>query len=404
MRHLLRLLLLVAACFSMARPAAARSLDTLILISIDGFRSDYLTRGKTPALTALAAQGVQAPMHPSYPSQTFPNHYTLVTGLRPDHHGIVDNTMEDPVLGRFTMENSMDSRWWNEGEPLWITADRQGLKTAAMYWPGSDRTIRGGRPDYWKAYDKAFLAHDRVNQVLAWLDLPPDQRPTFVTLYFDLVDTEGHHYGPNARELDQAMASTDAEVGRLVDGLKARGLYDHANMIVVADHGMAATAAERLVYIDDVAGSAAAIHVVTVGTSVGLSVAPDGPKDTLKNLLAAHEHMSCRRKADLPKHLHYGTNSRVPPVVCLAEVGWYITTHERMAKTKDFNLGNHGYDPDVPEMAALFIAEGPGFKPGRTLPPFDNVDVQPLMARLLHLKAPKADGTAKVFESVLSAH
>ena len=405
MRHLLRLLLLVAACFSLARPAqAAEAPDTLILISIDGFRSDYLTHGKTPTLAALAAQGVQAPMRPSYPSQTFPNHYTLVTGLRPDHHGIVDNTMEDPVLGRFTMENSKDSRWWDEGEPLWVTADHQGLKTAAMYWPGSDRTIRGAMPDYWKPYDKAFLAHDRVNQVLAWLDLPADQRPVFITLYFDLVDTEGHHHGPDSKELNQALASTDAEVARLVEGLKARGLYAHANLIVVADHGMAATSTSRVVYIDDVAGGADAIHAVTLGTSVGLSVNPNAPKDTLKTLLAPHDHMTCRNKADLPERLHYGTNSRVPPVICMAEVGWFISTHERMARTRDFNVGNHGYDPDAPEMAALFIGEGPGFAAGKTLPAFDNVDIQPLMARLLHLKAPKTDGTAAVFDSVLSAH
>ena len=407
MQRLVRLLLFAAACLDLATPvsaATARAPDTLILISIDGFRSDYMTHGKTPVLAALAGQGVQAPMRPSYPSQTFPNHYTLVTGLRPDHHGIVDNTMEDPVLGRFTMANSADPRWWNEAEPFWITADRQGLKTASMFWVGSDRTIRGATPDYWKPYDQTIPADARVDQVLAWVDLPKDQRPTFITLYFDIVDTEGHRHGPYSQELDQALASTDTSVGRLVDGLKARGLYAHANLIVVADHGMAATSAERVIYLDDVAGGAEAIHAVNVGTGVGLSVTPQAPKDTLQRLLAPHDHMVCRRKADLPKRLHYGTNARVPPVVCLAEVGWYLSTHHRMAKTKDFNVGNHGYDPDAPEMAALFIAEGPGFKPGRTLPAFDNVDVQPLMARLLRVKAPKADGSAKVFDGVLRAH
>lgn len=407
MRPLLRLIVLGLAWLVLAAPAALAANagpDLLILISIDGFRSDYLTRGKTPVIAALAAEGVQAPMRPSYPSQTFPNHLTLVTGLRPDHHGIVDNIMEDPVLGRFTMENSTDPRWWSKATPIWAYADRQGLRTASMFWPGSDREIDGARPDYWKTYDKAFLADDRVSQVLAWLDLPAGQRPNFITLYFDLVDTEGHRHGPNSEELDAALASTDAALGRLVEGLKARGLYDHANLIVTADHGMANTSTDRLIYVDDLAGGADNIHAVTLGTSTGLSVTPSAPKGTLARLLAPHDHVVCRRKADLPKRLHYGANRRVPPVVCLAEVGWYITTHTRMSTMKDFNVGNHGYDPDAPQMAALFVAEGPAFRRGQTLPPFDNVDVEPLVARLLHLKAPKADGSAKVFDRVLSAH
>ena len=406
MRHLLRLLIVLAG-FGFATAAVAQvppKPDLLILVSLDGFRSDYLTRGKTPALAALAAEGVQAPMRPSYPSLTFPNHYTLVTGRRPDRNGIVDNTMDDPVLGHFTMEKSTDPRWWNEAEPLWVTADKQGLKTATMFWPGSDRTIRGHLPDYWLPYSKTFLADDRVDQALKWLDLPQGQRPNFVTLYFDLVDTEGHHHGPNSKELDDALVSTDASVGRLVAGLKARGLYDKTNLIVVADHGMADTSKDRLIYIDDVAGDPKTIHTVTLGTSSGLSVAKDAPKGTLGRILAAHDHMQCWKKADMPRRLHYGSNPRVPPVVCLAEVGWYITTHERLAAMKDVNLGSHGFDPAAPQMAALFIGEGPAFQHGKSMPAFDNVDIQPLMAQLLHIQAPKADGSARTFKGVLTAH
>jgi predicted AlkP superfamily pyrophosphatase or phosphodiesterase len=335
---------------------------------------------------------------------TFPNHYTLVTGLRPDHHGIVDNTMEDPVLGRFTMQDSEDPRWWNEAQPLWVTADEQGLKTAVMFWPGSDREIRGHRPDYWKAYDKAFLANDRVDQVLKWLDLPQDQRPTLVNLYFDIVDAEGHRHGPSSKELDDALASTDAQVGRLVEGLKARGLFDRTNLILTADHGMADTSNDRVVYIDDIAGGADNVHVVSFGAMAGLRVTPGAPEETLARLLAPHEHMQCWRRTDAPKALHYGHNPRVPPIICMAEVGWYILTHKQRAAFKDVNLGSHGYDPASPEMAAVFVAEGPAFKRGVTLAPFDNVDVEPLMAQLLGLKGPKVDGMAATFRSVLAAH
>jgi predicted AlkP superfamily pyrophosphatase or phosphodiesterase len=406
----MRYLILLALWLGIAAPAAAVTLSVnpprrpnpVILVSIDGFRFDYLKRGKTPVLAALAERGVSGPMRPSFPTQTFPNHYTLVTGLYPDHHGIVDNSMEDPALGRFTMDNSLDPAWWNGGEPLWVTAGAQGLKTASMYWPGSDRVIRGHQPDLWVKYDKAFLADDRVDRLLTWLDLPESERPDFATLYFDIVDTEAHHHGTNSPELTAALVSTDASLGRLIDGLKARGLFQRTNIIVVADHGMADTAPSRLLYLDDIVDPAA-IHTVTTGTSTGLSLAPAAPADTLAKLLAPHDHMACWKKADIPARLHYGRNPRVPPVICSAEVGWYITTRERM-KTLTFNLGNHGYDPAAPEMAAVFVAEGPAFARGRSVRPFDNVDVQPLMAHLLHLNAPKSDGSWRTFKGVLSAH
>jgi predicted AlkP superfamily pyrophosphatase or phosphodiesterase len=405
MRAIHSFVLLLIVWFGLALPAAAAPKpDLLILISIDGFRADYLTRGKTPVIAALAAEGVQAAMRPSFPSLTFPNHYTLVTGLRPDHHGIVDNTMEDPVLGRFSTAHPEDPRWWSEGQPIWVTADEQGLKTATMFWPGSDTAIRGHWPDLWKKYDKDFLAHDRVDQVLKWLDLPEDRRPTLVTLYFDIVDTEGHNFGPNSKELDAALSSTDGEVGRLVDGLKARGLWERTNLIVTADHGMAESSNERAVYIDDLAGGADRVHVVSFGATAGLSVTPRAPEETLARLLGPHDHLQCWKKADIPKALHYGHNPRVPPVICMAEVGWYVLTHQQRAGFKDIHRGSHGYDPASPTMAALFVAEGPAFRKGVTLAPFDNVDVEPLMAKLLDLKAPPADGSAKVFDPGLRPH
>jgi predicted AlkP superfamily pyrophosphatase or phosphodiesterase len=407
MRAFFSFILLLSVWLDLAAPAlAAGKPDLLILVSIDGFRADYLTHHKTPVIAALAAAGVSASMRPSFPSLTFPNHYTLVTGLRPDHHGIVDNVIDDPVLGHFTMQHSDDPRWWSEGQPLWVTADEQGLKTASMYWVGSDREILGHRPDYWKLYDQSVSGDARVDQVLQWLDLPDDQRPSLVTLYFDIVDTEGHRHGPESKELDAALAATDASLGRLVDGLKKKGLFDKTNLIVTADHGMADTSKDRLIYIDDLIAAdgsplaGKAFHSVTLGATAGLDVATE----YLPKLLGRNDHMQCWKKADIPKALHYGTNLRVPPVVCMADVGWYITTHERMAATTGVNAGSHGYDPASPEMAALFVAEGPAFRKGVTLAPFDNVDVEPLMAKLLKLKAPKADGTAKVFDRVLQTH
>jgi predicted AlkP superfamily pyrophosphatase or phosphodiesterase len=400
LRTLPAIILAVLALLGAAAPASAKP-DALILISIDGFRADYLSRGQTPVLSALAHGGVTAAMRPSFPSLTFPNHYTLVTGLRPDHNGIVDNTMEDPTLGRFTMAGSIDPRWWDEAEPLWVTADKQGLRTATMFWPGSDREIRGHRPDYYRVYDQSVAPDARVDQLLAWLDLPPAQRPRFLTLYFDRVDTVGHGGGPDSPELNAALRSTDAAIGRLIDGLKARGQLDHTNLIVVADHGMANVSPARLVYLDD-AVPADAIHLVTSGTSAGVVVASSAPPDTEARLLAIHDHAHCWRKADVPPALHYGSNPRIPPIVCLADVGWMLTTHARNARRPMNEKGAHGYDPDAPEMAAIFIAHGPDFRRGVTLPAFDNVDVQPLMAKLLGLTVPKNDGSAEPFKPALA--
>jgi predicted AlkP superfamily pyrophosphatase or phosphodiesterase len=405
MRSLQRAAVAVLLCaltvLGVSAPAAARP-DTLILISIDGFRADYLGRGETPTLSRLAREGVTAPMRPAFPSLTFPNHYTLVTGLWPDHNGIVDNVMVDPVLGRFTMKDSLDQRWWGEADPLWVTADEQGLRTATMFWPGSDREIDGHRPDYYRAYDQSVSGDARVDQVLAWLDLPPGQRPTFLTLYFDIVDTMGHRGGPDSPALNAALRSTDASIARLVDGLAARGALDHTNIIIVADHGMASVSPDRVVYLDD-GISPSAVHLITSGTSAGVVIDPNAPAGTQAALLAPRPHAHCWEKAHVPPELHYGSNPRIPPIVCLADVGWMLTTHELVAQGRGVREnGAHGYSPAAPEMAAIFIAHGPAFRAGIALPAFDNVDVQPLMAKLLGLTVAKGDGTAATFTPALT--
>jgi predicted AlkP superfamily pyrophosphatase or phosphodiesterase len=191
---------LAAHAPAQAEPPPARA--PLILISIDGFRADYFDRGVTPTLAALAADGVRAQaLKPAFPTLTFPNHYTLVTGLYPDHHGIVHNTMQDPVLGRISLKDNVaasDERWWAQGEPIWVTAQNQGLRAATMFWPGSEARIHGRRPDYWQPFDADLPFAQRVDTVLAWLELPPDRRPAFVTLYFGQVDHAGHDHGPDS--------------------------------------------------------------------------------------------------------------------------------------------------------------------------------------------------------------
>jgi len=394
-----RLSLALTLLFLLATPAAAGARPAVILISIDGFRADYLQRHLTPTLSALAADGALAPegMRPSFPANTFPNHYTLVTGLRPDHHGVTDNTLYDDARPgvKFSMgthDQVIDAFWWNGGEPVWVTAERAGIRSGIMFWPGSEAAIHDVRPWSWAAYDEAVTAFERVDRLLAWLDLPAAERPGFMTLYFEAVDTQGHRSGPDGEGLGQALRDTDAAIARLITGLKARGLYDQVNLVIVADHGMAETGPDRIVYLDDIT-SLDGVTTVTMGAVAGLI--PRTPQAEAA-LLAGHPHLRCWRKADLPTRFHYGTHRRIPPIVCLTETGWVLSTREWAARRPMTGPGgSHGYDPDDPRMRALFIAHGPAFRRGVTLPVFDNVSVYPLVMRLLGLKARPNDGRAR---------
>ena len=364
----------------------------LILISIDGFRADYLDRGITPNLKVLADGGIHAVrMTPAFPSLTFPNHYTLVTGLYPDHHGVVQNTFEDPAIppGRFRIADKAavtNAAWWDEATPIWVSAERQGVKTATEFWPGSEAAIQGVRPGLYTPFDQSVPSDARVDKVLSWLDLPEDERPHFLTLYFDIVDTAAHHHGPDSAEVNEAAATVDRAIGRLVTGLKARSM--EANLIIVADHGMAATPENQHIYMDDWADPAS-FRIVTGDAVAGLVPATDAAS---AKLVGHHDHADCYLKANIPAPLHYGANARIPPMVCIADVGWLLTTHSQEAKGHE-PLGEHGYDPASPLMGALFIGSGPAFRQGVTLPPFPNVDVYSLEAKLIGVTPEPNDGS-----------
>lgn len=409
MRHRFLLLpalcLLLAACAvpsprpqrADAAPAATRPSAPLILISLDGVHPDYLERGLTPALGALAADGVRAEwMTPSYPSLTFPNHYTIVTGLRPDRHGIVHNTMRDPALGEFTLANRRavgDGRWWG-GEPLWVTAQNAGLRTATMFWPGSEAAIGGVRPHWWHAFSYETPIAARVDRALGWLDLPSAERPRLVTLYFEHADKAGHEAGPDSPQLDAALREVDAGIARLVDGLKRRGLYDRTNIVIVSDHGMASTSIERVIVLDDVFDPTQ-YEVVTHGEVIGLQ-----PRHAdLAPPPRPHPHLACWRKAELPARWYYGRHPRVPQVVCQAEEGWKAITREALLRSAGGRTaGSHGYDPAAPSMRAIFLAHGPAFWHGAVVPAFDNVHVYPLLAWLIGVEPVPGDGDPAVLE------
>ncbi|MFT4077294.1 MAG: ectonucleotide pyrophosphatase/phosphodiesterase [Asticcacaulis sp.] len=395
------------ACLSIAScshvPTAAPVAETalpgpkLILISIDGFRADYLKEGITPNLQALADGGASAAMRPSFPSLTFPNHYALVTGLRPDHHGIVNNTMRDPQKPGVTFKLSnkeavADEFWWDDGKPLWETAQAQGVKVATMFWPGSDAAIHGVRPTYWLPYNEQLSSADRVKQVLDWVDLPAGDRPGAITLYYSDVDHQGHDFGPGSPEVDAALRDVDASIGQLVDGLKARGLFGKVNLVIVADHGMAKHNPERFIRLADIL-PADSYDLVTGGQVAGLNPKPGYEVEVDKALIETkHDYMQCWHKAKIPARFHYGHHRRVPEITCLAAVGGYIVSPSSDNWMPKPQGGSHGYDPAAPEMQALFIANGPAIRRGVKLAPFDNVDVYSLETKLLGIKGEPNDG------------
>ena len=373
-----------------------------ILISVDGFRPDYLDRGITPALSALAAEGTRAAMRPSFPSKTFPNHWAIVTGLRPDRNGIVSNMMEDPSGKRkaFTMATD-DPWWWNAAPPIWVDAERAGIRTASMFWPGSavafggvradawPNDITGGsRPSDWIPFGQAVAGSQRVDTVVDWLRRPAATRPRFVTLYFDTVDTQGHRYGPDSAEVNAAVADVDRAVRHLVSELAALG--QPANIVVVADHGMAESSSDRIIPLAQLVDERDA-RAVETGVFASFQPLPGREAALAQRLSRPPTHVQCWPTARIPARFHYGTNPRIPPWFCLADVGWRITATPPERKGVG---GDHGYDNDAPDMRAVFIASGPAFARGRTLLTFDNVDVYPLLRQVLGLPvATTVDGS-----------
>ncbi|HXP47466.1 MAG TPA: alkaline phosphatase family protein [Terriglobales bacterium] len=398
-------LLIIGVAASAQAPRPISDLQpTLILISIDGFRYDYLDKYSPPNLQRLAATGVRAAaMQPSFPTYTFPNHYTIVTGLYPAHHGIVANEIYDPGFDTtfvYKEPTATEARWWG-GEPIWVTAQKQGQKTASLYWPGSAAPIEGVRPDYWEPFDAKVAPDQRADKILGWLDLPAEQRPTFLALYFDQVDHEGHEGGPDSPQVRDAITKVDAAIGRLVDGLRQRGIEDRVNIIVVSDHGMAPTPPKQAIFIDDYI-DLGRVRVVTRGQLFTLWPAK-GETGVICTQLRKLPHARVYRREKVPARWHYSGNARIAPIMLLADEGWTITDRE-YARSHELKQGGHGYDNNLRSMQAAFIAHGPAFKAGTKLPAFPNVDVYELMAYLLHLKPARNDGTLKVFRPVLAGN
>lgn len=408
-RHLLAILALIVllpgACSPARRDAANPALpDPVLLVSIDGLHPDAIGPELMPNLHALASAGVRARwMNPSYPTLTFPNHYTLVTGLRPDRHGIVDNTMWDPALGSFHTRDRKaveNPAWWG-GEPVWNTASKAGLRTATLFWVGSEAPIGGRQPDEWHTFDYAFPIDRRVDTVLGWFERDPQAWPRFAALYFEHADVAGHAFGPGSSEWQDALRAIDAALARLLAGLQRRGLDRRLNLIVVSDHGMASTSPERVRYLEDLVDTSW-IRVITAGEVLGLVAEPGHEAEVEAALLGRHDALQCWRREDLPPQWHYGSNPRIAPIVCQADLGWKVFSRQSFARWGGrVKPGSHGYAPEAPEMRAAFVAVGPAFKRGAEIEPFDNIHVYALICALLGIEPAPNDGGTDALKGAL---
>lgn len=400
------LLLALVGCATAPTRATDAQARHLVLISFDGFRWDYIDRPAAVNLRALAARGVRAErMIASFPSKTFPNHYTIVTGLTPEHHGIVANAMRDSVLGMFTLRDTLaqsESRWWG-GEPIWITAERQGKRAAIVGWPGSEAAIGGRRPSWWSRYNHDQPRADKVQRLLDWLSLPPDSAPALLVAYFHETDGAGHDFGPTAPQVDAAIAQVDSALGALVAGIAARGLTDNVDIIIVSDHGMTPVGPDRAIYLDDYI----AMDDVEVidWTPVGaVEPKPGALERVYAQLRDKHPALEVYRKGEVPERYHFNAHPRITSLVLVAADGWTITTRARAARWRETNWrggGNHGFDPATPNMGATFVAAGPSFAQGRVLPAFRNVHVYALMAHALGLQPAASDGALDSLRSAL---
>ncbi|KAH9879383.1 hypothetical protein J1614_002823 [Plenodomus biglobosus] len=395
---------------------------TTILISLDGFRADFLYRDLTPTLNQFVQEGISPKyMLPSFPSVTFPNHYTMATGMYPEAHGVVGNTFWDPVLEKefyYTdPERSLQSHWWG-GEPIWVTAEKQKVRSAVHMWPGSEAHIQDQEIAYIDKYNGSELLPLKVNRIMDLLDTPGPHdigataitpRPQLIAAYVPNVDAEGHRYGPNSTEIRSTIAEVDAMLGSILKGLHARNLTEIVNVVVVSDHGMATTDVSRLIQLEDLVDPKELSHI-DGWPLYGLR--PKNPDDLprihtqLREKAKENQNIEVYlRDEDMPERYHFSNNPRIAPLWIVPKTGWAIVTKDEFNVEEGKKKGDvyhprglHGYDHEHPLMRAIFIARGPAFKhiPGSKMEPFQNIELYNIICDSIGLTPAPNNGTLRL--------
>ncbi|KAJ5900052.1 Type I phosphodiesterase/nucleotide pyrophosphatase/phosphate transferase [Penicillium taxi] len=387
---------------------------TTLLISLDGFRADFLDRGLTPSLNSLVANGISPQyMNPSFPSVTFPNHFTLVTGLYPESHGVVGNTFWDPELDEEFSIQLITPKWW-KAEPLWVTAEKQGVKSGIHMWPGSEVRFEDKDRHYVDKYNGTEVLNRKVDRVLELLDRPgledgSTERPQFIAAYVPNVDRDGHNFGPNSTEIEQTILQADEMIGGIIAGLQSRNLTDVVNLVVLSDHGMVTTSNERLVQLDDIIDLSLVAHLDGWPSR---GIRPKRPEDLatlqaqLEKVASEYAHAIEIYTLDtMPERYHFTQNDRIAPLWVIPKAGWAIVERPEFDKQKALETGEiyhprgiHGYDHEHPLMRAIFIARGPSFPhtPNSRLENFQNIEVYNILCDSLGITPLPNNGTLRL--------
>lgn len=375
----------------------------LLLVSIDGFMNEYLDRNETPNFDRFIDDGVKAEkMIPVFPTKTFPNHFTIVTGLYVENHGVITNSFPDPKLeGTFSygpQDSENDERWW-QGEPIWITAENQGLTSATMFWPGSEATYNGVQPTRWKDYDGSFPNVSRIDTVVSWLDPAGEVDADFSTLYFSHVDGRGHSHGPNSPEVDEAVVNADSLLGYLMEQIEAKGLTNSVNILLTSDHGMVELSEDKVILLDDIINLD---DVDVIDWSPVAMLQPlEGKSEEVYQALKQNEHnYSVYYKNEMPEEYRFSNHERIPEIIMIPEIPYSITNQSYLER-RGVMSGAHGFDHRSPEMATIFYANGPSIKNGEIISPFSSVHLYELMARLLNVEPAANDGSLDSLRHVL---
>lgn len=381
---LLILLLVVYLC---SKPKS----NYVIMLSLDGFRWDYADNIPTPNLDYIAMNGVKAQsLKASYPTKTFPNHYTMATGLYPDHHGIVQNSFYDPEMNAYYAimdRNAVEDPVFYGGEPIWVTAEKQGLISASYFWVGSEAPVQGVQPTYWKRYDHDFPFGQRIDTVIYWLELPEEKRPRLITFYMHEPDGVGHHHEAGSKLFINTIIQLDSLVGVLIKRVNALPIAEEVNIIVTSDHGMSPISNDRKVILEDYIDETWFDVIEGYNPNFLLKV-KEAFRDTAFKALKAIEHIQVWEHGKVPERLHYGFNPRTLDYIVVADSSWSIV----MCKDKSVCIGAHGYDNDNKDMHTIFYAIGPAFKSKHVHPTFNNTDIYPLITTILELEPAKVDG------------
>lgn len=404
-----RIKILIAVCFCMIGSQAIAGADYpngsnginalhqqdkpyVLLVSIDGFNWDYMDKYPTPNLDRLAATGSKAErLVPVYPTLTFPNHYSIATGLYPAHHGIVANSFPDEKNNRWYFihdREAVEDPSYYAGEPIWVTAETQGMVAAAFYFVGTEAAIQGVSPSHWRSYDHDVKGETRVDQVLQWLALPKSHRPHLYTLYFEDVDDHSHWYGPGSSENILAIQKVDSYMGRLLDGIEELPYKDNVNIIVVSDHGQGRYLENQQPFIVSGFVDLEDMTVIEGGSYLFMHFDQKDDKraQSIADVINSHwTHGRAYMPTTAPENWKINDNPRFPDVMLISDQGHAVlSSNEKVGK---INAGDHGWAPESPDMHGFFIASGPDIRAGASLGAVNNIDIYPLLVSILGLRA-----------------